>query len=30
MPMADSYPQPIRSLRERYLKVLNEAPAVRA
>jgi phosphonopyruvate decarboxylase len=24
MPMAGSYPQPIRSLRERYLKVLNE------
>jgi thiamine pyrophosphate-dependent acetolactate synthase large subunit-like protein len=29
MPMAGSYPQPIRSLRDRYLKVLNEAPASR-
>ncbi len=27
MPMAGTYPQPIRSLRERYLKVLNEATA---
>ncbi len=29
MPMAGNYPQPIRSVRDRYLKVLNEAPASR-
>jgi thiamine pyrophosphate-dependent acetolactate synthase large subunit-like protein len=29
LPMALTYPQPIRALRERYLKVLNEAPPPR-
>lgn len=29
MPMAGSYPQPIRSLRDQYIKVLNETPPAR-